>query len=174
MRRLSRSVLVVLAAVVAQLAVAGAGTPAFAFFSEGDVIVANGAGTVSPGLGVTPATEHYLMNATAKAFGTEGGGHTCTFTADSLAPETIALGVGRLSGSCGAALPFPSCVYVRAATLMTVACVFLGGNLTELVAGGELVLVPGQLPPATVVSYTFEGVLTLAAVGCGTTACTST
>lgn len=161
-RRRLRSLLVALLATAA-LASGGIGTASAA---GADIYVIGGSGTVTPGLTLTdPQLQSYELRGIVLKAGTDtppGGVRLiCDFGGStSFAPETLAEGVGEISGSC---VPGRiTCVYVRVVASMTLACAALDASPGVEVFTGEIALVFDANPPTPTTFFNFESAFALA------------
>jgi hypothetical protein len=139
MKKLVRSLFV--GAAIAMPLTLIATTPAVALGE--DVGVVTGGGSISPGLGVTPANQTFHFSGTATVVGTDGvaASFSCSFDgSDSVG--TAALGTGPFSGGCGP-ISFSNCTFVRATVAVVVAC----NDGVVKVAAGACVFVPSDVNP---------------------------
>lgn len=131
------------------LLVATALTPASpASAAHVDVLVITATGTIFPGLGMEPRAQNIHFIGPAIHAGTRGTvGYTCEYTGNGLA-DSISEGLGTLSGSCGP-ISMATCVYVRVAVAVTLACADVGTPSGVVVQAGELALLPHNTNPTT-------------------------
>jgi len=111
------------------------------------VAIIQGSGTISPGLGATPAFQSISFTGTATVVGTDGAPATygCSFSGTD--PQgSAAAGAGTVSGSCGP-LVFASCTFVREGAHVDVVCTAGGGGTGG--AQAKCVFQPHQALPTT-------------------------
>ena len=135
----------------------GSAAPASA--ANADALILDGGGGIFPGLGAAPTAQAFFIAGGIRVTGTNSGTYTCALAGSGFADSWVE-GVGAFAGNCG---PIAlSCVYVRVAVAMPVACVETG--LVSRVAGGLFSFNPQQLPPSTITSFVTSGVAAYADV----------
>jgi len=133
-------------------------TPAVA--AAGGAAVIQGSGGISPGLDIIPAEQSISFGGTATVVGIDGttpvvgGTYGCSFGGTDLL-GWIGSGQGFVAGACGP-LSFDTCVFVREAAHVDVACAGTTGA-----AAAKCVFRPHQVLPVT--SYDLTCVVPAAA-----------
>jgi hypothetical protein len=151
MKKLVRSIAIVVA--IAAPAIASVAPSASA--ANADAAVIQGAGTISPGLGVAPVPQSVNFGGTATIVGTHGVAATfsCAFSGSDL-DGSLAEGAGIVGGGCGP-INLSLCVFVRVGGAVAVVCA--GAGTPKQGAAGLFAFTPDQTPPATVTSYHLAG-----------------
>jgi hypothetical protein len=116
-----------------------------------DVVVIQGSGTISPGLGLLPEHQSISFTGTATGVGTDSVSdgipftYGCSFSGEDPA-GSVAAGAGTVAGSCGP-LAFELCVFGRAGGKVSVVC----ASTTDHKGGAEAecVFTPHGVLPTT-------------------------
>lgn len=126
--------------------------PAPAVAPHANVMLVNGAGTISPGLQALPLPQAIGFTGTAVVVGTDGilASYACAWDATGL-NDNVASGFGTASGACGP-IAFATCVWTREGTDVQIACVD-AANGSAL--HGRFVFKPGDTFPTT--TFTLDG-----------------
>lgn len=126
-----------------------------------DVLVVEGSGTISPGVGLIPGPQSISFDGTATVVGTDGVlvTYDCSFSGTDPAGSTAA-GSGTVSGSCGP-ISLSLCIFVRVGSVVIVICAEVQVGVHVGTAVAECVFRPHDTLPTTSYDLICEATVTL-------------